>query len=251
MYNFYHSSIPCVINYKDGSILNTVLENNKIVEIYNQVEQCILSTYNSWLQGVWSNIIKEENIRGYSCLHNNILYFDVAKSLVWDVMLLKLHIPTATNEDILNYFNIKDKALFLNTIGVDLFKMIDCILNYDTFTYENITLNYFIYTNTLGVPPTIPTSSNDINNLIKYPNPSNGNVYTITLPNQSTGVVFWIPDDLQDITSITSPLSGDILNLFTVDTIEIDMGDYLVSYKQYSFIFLIPLNNSQTFTITI
>lgn len=125
MYNFYYNSIPCTFNTVD----NIVLNNDKIVEVYNQVEQCILSTYNSWLQGVWSNIIKDESIRGYSCLHNNILYFDVAKSLVWDTFLLKLHIPTATNEDIVTYLGIKDKALFLNTIDIDLFKMIDCVLS--------------------------------------------------------------------------------------------------------------------------
>lgn len=246
MYQYFHNSMIYKFNNTSG-----IMDNSRLLDIYNNVEQCILSTYNSWLQDKWDIIIKEESVRGYSCNHFNILNLDIAKCLVWDIFLLKLHIPLATNEDILNYYNVKDKAIYLNTQGIDLYKMIDCVLNYMTIEVLPVTADCIFYQVISTIPPVI-ASLTDVPNLPNYGNLQNGHVFDITLANHTTGFAFWILDSLQDVTDITSPLSGSILSNFTKTTVDIEVTpNNIVSYKQYVYLFPIMLNGSQIFTITI
>lgn len=111
---------------------NAPITNATLVSAYNDVHNKIFTTYQTWQQEYWDNIIVGEGLHGNSCLHSNLLYFNIAKDMIWDMLLLKLHIPTATKDDILTYYGVNDKAIFLNTYNIDLYRMIDCVSSYLT-----------------------------------------------------------------------------------------------------------------------
>lgn len=129
MYQYYINSNDTVF----GGVTPAVpITNNLLVSIYNEIHNTLFTTYHSWQQDTWSNIIIAEGLHGNSCLHDNLLYFNIAKDMIWDMILLKLHIPTANKDDILTYYGVEDKAIFLNKYNIDLYRMVDCVSSYLT-----------------------------------------------------------------------------------------------------------------------
>lgn len=129
MYQYYINSNDTVF----GGVTPAVpITNSLLVSIYNEVHNKLFTTYHGWQQTIWGNIIVDEGLHGNSCLHDNLLYFNIAKDMIWDMILLKLHIPTANKDDILTYYGVEDKAIFLNKYNIDLYNMVDCVSSYLT-----------------------------------------------------------------------------------------------------------------------
>src|SRR5665648_285508 len=119
MYNYYINSAE-IFDLNDG-IGVTSITNERLVTIYNRINYDIVNKTYGFQQSAWDDIIVEEGLTGRSCIHDNLLYFNIAKDLVWDILLMKLHVPTTTKDKLYEYYDVKSKALFLNTYGIDLY----------------------------------------------------------------------------------------------------------------------------------
>ncbi len=118
MYYYFINSEP----YLNVSL---TINTSVLKSLYESCMTSIDSKYNEWLQEQWRNIIIHEQAVGTTCLQNNVLYYNIARSLVWDIIMFKLIVPSSTFEDIYNYYGIKAKAIFLEQYGIDLYDMLE------------------------------------------------------------------------------------------------------------------------------
>ena len=122
----------------------TGVNNDTLRSTYYDIHTILFNLYFTWNDNLWSDIIHDESIKGKSCLHKDILYFNIALDLVWSMYLHKIHIPSVTKHQLYKYFDIKNKAIFLQRYNIDLYAMLATLDSY-IHTYPKFGLYYNKY----------------------------------------------------------------------------------------------------------
>jgi hypothetical protein len=252
MYQYYINSETTVF----GQITpDAPITNNVMLDVYTSVMNCIYSQYHTWQQTMWASIIAEEKILDKSCKHKNILYFNIAKDIVWDTILMQLHIPTATIESIYAYYGIDAKALVLQKYGINLHKMLDCTTQYVTppSTPSVIVGNATVFY-TGNLLTSVPATSEEIQAMSNIGDiAEHGTEFQISSAINSLGLVFAYPTILGTNVIVTDVFNTNLISYFDETNVDVMLPNALtpINYTVFSYIPIVPYLGTAIYNIKI